>query len=601
MNKYWGSVLGLVLLMGCQLPKEKMAMGGREIDELLQSASAQNSAIAKIGAPHEMPIAVKKALEPSLTLKKGRNISGLEKRYDIFADQVPARSFFLGLVEGTPYNIAVSPDVAGKISIQLKKVTIPEVLDTIRSTYGFDYRVTRQGIEILPATIQTRAFAVNYLDIKRQGTASTQVSAGTLSTAVSANGAAPGTTGGTPASTTGTSTTSYGGAGGGVPGQSTTNSTIETDFQSDFWKELKKAVETIIGSGEGRKVAISPISSLIVVSAMPDELKNVENFLRDADLSLNRQVILEAKVLEVELNDSYQAGINWTELSGRFNFSQFGGDVIKHALFPSDVFPVLSHDITDGPIAFLPKGAPPNMSRSTPFGGVFALTLNATNLGAFIELLGAQGKVHVLSNPRVSTINNQKALIKVGFDRFFITNVSTTSTISSSTTQSTPNVTFSPFFTGVALDVTPHITSKDEITLHIHPTVSDVKDDEKSFSLNGQLQTYPLAKTTVRESDSMVRARNTETVIIGGLMQDVTSQNREGIPLLKDLPIIGHLFRHEVQQTKKSELVILLRPTVIGNGTWSQKLDETTDRFQDLENGSARDESRYSCKEGPDC
>lgn len=601
MNKYWVGLFSLLLLMGCELSKHKMAEGGREIDDLLQSASAQNHLVATRGQPHVLSAAVKKALSPNVSLKKGSDISRTEKRYDIVADQVPARSFFLGLVEDTPYNVAINPDVSGKISIQLKKVTIPEVLETIRNTYGFDYRYTRQGIEILPASIQTRAFSVNYLDVKRSGTASTQVSAGTLSNSSSSGGGTSAGTGTTSAATpAGTTSTAYAG-GAGVPGQSTTNSTIESDFQSDFWKELQKAVETIIGTGEGRKVAISPISSLIIVSAMPDELKHVEDFLRDADLSLNRQVILEAKVLEVELNDSYQAGINWSELSGRFTFTQFGGDVIKNAPALSDAYPVLSNELTGNPINFTPGGASPVTALANSFGGVFAATLNARNLGAFIELLGAQGKVHVLSNPRVSTINNQKALLKVGFDRFFITNVSTTSTISSSTTQSTPNVTFSPFFTGVALDVTPHITAKDEITLHIHPTISEVKDDLKNFTLNGQEQSYPLAKTTVRESDSMVKARNTETVIIGGLMQDFTSQSKEGIPLLKDLPVIGHLFRHEVQQTKKSELVILLRPTIVGDRTWSMKLDEVTDRFQGLERGSAIDDSRFRCREDNGC
>lgn len=602
--RYAFGLLCVLILMGCQVPREKRSNAANEMAEILQQASDKNYAIQKKqkNKQAQLPLDIKNALAPDIAMSSGKNLEYAEKRFDVYVEQVPAKTFFLGLVEDTPYNITVHPGVEGKISLQMKKVTIPEVLETVRNTYGFDYHQTRQGIEILPATLQTRAFSVNYLDVERDGTSSTQVIAGTLTSGTNGTGTtgAPGTPGTPGYNSAATGTNNVTNSNSANQYQTVPNSTLNTNYKSDFWVELKKSIEAIVGAGEGKKVAISPLASLIVVTAMPEELKKIEDYLRDADLSLNRQVLLEAKILEVELNDSFQAGINWSLISGRLQSTQFGGQVIRDGIVPSNDFPVLNENVTSAVsqpnVSFTPALGAANVSNTALFGGVFALTVNGKNLGSFIELLGAQGKVHVLSNPRVSTLNNQKALIKVGFDRFFITSVSTTSTISSSTTQQTPNVTFSPFFTGVALDVTPHITPKRGITLHIHPTVSEVHDDIKDFTLNGQPQSYPLAKSTVRESDSIVKARNGETIIIGGLMQDVTQDLKEGIPFLKDIPLLGNLFRHTAQKTKKSELVILLRPTVVDNNTWSQKLDETADRFQDMYQENARDDNRYRCK-----
>jgi MSHA biogenesis protein MshL len=592
-TKVIAPLVGILFLAGCQLPRDKQVSASNSMMVALEEGSIGNAAISKKSSTQWLPENVKLALRPSLQSIQGKGLRTPEKQFDLFAEQVPARTFFLSLVENTGYNITVHPDVDGKISLQLKKVTIPEVLDTIRNVYGYDFKQTRQGIEVLPATLQTRAFSVNYLDINRGGQSETQVSAGPLKTG--GQGGTSGTSTSSQGGSTGSSTTSTGGQQSLV-----VNSKISTSNKTNFWIELKIAVETIIGTGEGRQVAVSPMSSLIVVQAMPSELKRVAEFLKSADLALNRQVILEAKILEVELNDSFQAGINWSLVSGRINSTQFGGNVIAKPLNVGDNFPILNTNLNAMSLAQgqVTQAAP--AASAGVFGGVFALSTNFKNLSSFIEVLGAQGKVHVLSSPRVSTLNNQKALIKVGSDKFFVTNISTTTTSSTTSSQTSPSVTFDSFFSGISLDVTPNITSNDEITLHIHPTISDVKDDIKNFTLNGQAQSYPLAKSSVRESDSMVKARSGEMIVIGGLMQNQSSELKEGIPLLKDLPGFGHLFRHTVQVSKKSELVILLKPTVVHNDTWSEAIDNSLDRFQKMNEEITNDENRYHCK-GPNC
>jgi MSHA biogenesis protein MshL len=582
------SLFWVVLLSGCQLSAEKRT-ARKEMQETLQEASNIDAKIAKNGA--NVPEGVRRAFLPAIVESQSEHPIALEKRFDLVADQVPAKLFFLSLVEDTPYNITVHPEVDGKISLKLKKVTVREVLDTVRNVYGFDYRQTAQGIEILPATLQTRAFVVNYLDLNRGGSSETQVSAGTLQSSTNqASTLANATSGATKSTESGSNT------------EGTANSRITTTSKADFWQELKTAVQTIVGTGEGRTVAVSPLASLLVVQAMPDELKKIEDFLKSAELSLNKQVILEAKILEVDLNDSFQAGINWALVSGRVNISQTGGHIAGTAPGTDDAFPVLNNS-APGPFNITPgsNNTTGNIPTAVqPFGGVFAISTNFKNLGTLIESLGAQGKIHVLSNPRVSTMNNQKALIKVGSDRFFITGISTTTTTSSSSSQTTPNVTFNPFFSGISLDVTPHITNKDEVTLHIHPTVSSVEDDIKSFTLNGEPQSYPLAKSSVRESDSIVKAKNGEMIVIGGLMKNQDSELKEGIPILKDLPLLGKLFQHTVQVTQKSELVILLRPIVVNDSTWSEQVDTNLDHFQKMNEELVRDENKFACQ-GADC
>lgn len=204
----------------------------------------------------------------------------------------------------------------------------------------------------------------------------------------------------------------------------------------------------------------------------------------------------------------------------------------------------------------------------------------------FLEMLGSQGNVQVLSSPRVSTMNNQKALIKVGTDEFFVTGVTTNSAVSGGdTTTFSPTVKFNSFFSGIALDVTPHIDEKDNITLHVHPTVSLVTEKVKTVTLTGNQQTFPLAQSTIRESDSIVHAQSGELVVIGGMMQDKMSEVVSGVPFLMDIPFVGKAFRHTRQEVKKSELVILLRPVVISENGWNKELEKTYDSFDTLDRG----------------
>ena len=208
----------------------------------------------------------------------------------------------------------------------------------------------------------------------------------------------------------------------------------------------------------------------------------------------------------------------------------------------------------------------------------------ALSFASLLSFLESQGTVHVLSSPRIATLNNQKAVIKVGTDEFFVTNISTTTTTSGTGNTISPTITVQPFFSGIALDVTPQISDDDQITLHIHPSVSLVTDKTKTLNL-GTLGTItlPLASSNINESDTIVRVQDGTIAAIGGLMKQSQTNADSGLPGTRGIPLLNNVFGSRSQQLSKSELVILLKTTVIkGDALWQQQAQEVNERMQNL-------------------
>ncbi len=427
----------------------------------------------------------------------------------------------------------------------------------------------------MPAGLRTQIFELNYLNLNRRGQSQTWVSSGQIADKVA--GGSSGTR------------SSNNISGSNRSPKFNSGSSIATSNSSDIWGELVQSVASIIGHGEGRSVVTNPNAGLLVVRAMPWELRDVGKYLRKTEESLHRQVILEARILEVTLSDAYQAGINWSQLLDKDGFettiSQTGGGTV----FDSGVSDNAGNSGNLHPSASNSAAAAIlDTVAASSFGGVFGVAIQASHFTALIELLKNQGEVRTLSNPRISTLNNQKAIIKVGQDEFFVTEVSTTTVTGGAGSTSSPNITLTPFFSGIALDVTPQISRNNTVILHIHPSVSLVTDQTKTVTLNGEEQTLPLALSTIRESDSIVRARSGQVIVIGGLMQDLSSELDSKTPILGDIPFLGKLFQHERDVSRKSELVILLRPIVVGADTWEDYTESVTRSIDSLSPDSER-------------
>ena len=517
-----------------------------------------------------VPAAVSSALIPSISLGSSQ-LPELkdEDRFDVTVNNVPAVQFFMSLVDGTKYNMVVHPEVSGNITLNLSDVTIPDVLQAVRDVYGYEFVNTGYGFQVLPGRLQARIYQINYLNIIRSGGSRTLVSSGSLTLLGTEDEQGNASRESVPAGTT-----------------------ISTDLPStSFWQEIETSVTAIIGSGEGRGVVVNPQSGVVVVRALPNELREVERFLEATQLIVQRQVILEAKIIEVRLNDGFQTGINWSGLleSGANSITASnigGGTVLVNESGVSDIagFTGSLDPVDSGPVSgrvTRNPAIPIDGAVTSAFGGVFSLALNIGDFSSFIELLESQGNVQVLSSPRVATLNNQKAIIKVGVDEFFVTDVSSTNIASGNTTSVNPSVTLTPFFSGVALDVTPQISGDNNVTLHIHPSISDVVDQQKTVTIGTATQEIPLARSTVRETDSIVRAASGQVIVIGGLMQDIINDQNAGTPGFKDIPLLGNLFKHTKKASKKSELVILLKPIVVEDSkTWNADMQNSLEEIQ---------------------
>jgi len=524
----------------------------------LQPSKVPNEAKAALATvpvaktvPAEIPDSVTQDLLALSSPSAGATV--ISPRFNVAAVNVDVADFFPSLVADTDFSVALHPDVKGVITLDLKQVTLTEAFQVVEQLYGFHIERIGSIYKVLPAGMRTETFAVNYLLMQRSGSSSLSVTAGGIS---SQNGGNSGNSGSNRSSSSQTqgslqngnfnSSTQSSSMGSG------TGSSIQSSNQTDFWKDIKEAITGIIGSGEDRAVVVSPQAGLVTVRAMPAEIAAVRSYLGQAEESLQRQVILEAKIIEVTLNDDYKQGINWQQIAGSI------GKVDIDIATPSFSF---------------------GNDETGLVGGSASVNFSGTDFTGVIHLLETQGNAQVLSSPRVTAINNQKAVIKVGTDEYFAIGVNpaitTTGSGDNAVSQSTPE--YSPIFSGIALDVTPQISQSGEVILHVHPSVSETVAVKKP---SGGAEPLDFALTNVRESDTIIKARNGEIVVIGGLMQSALTDTESKVPVIGSVPLVGKLFTNTSKVEKKKELIILIKPTVVGAGVMQQQMLQSSELLE---------------------
>lgn len=527
-------------LGGCQRALIKDPVANNELAKMTEEVQKSKQEIS----PREEKL-VQQLLEPKQESNKKLVEKYRTKKFDVVAKELPVDAFFISLVKGTGTNILLHPDLKGNITIELKSVDLEQTLNAIRDVYGFQYVKREYGYQILPEKLVTKIFHLDYLNVKRSGQSKTSVSSGELVQAESSGAAQSAEAGGDEDSGLSTSKSSQ----------------VETSSKTDFWTELESVIRIILSGKSDRQVIVNPQTGIVIVHALPNELDRVKEFIDAAEASLSRQVILEAKVLEITLNKAFETGIQWSALG-----SYDGGT-------KGSVFSVGSEAL----------------SNKDEFGGIFGLNLALNDFTGLIELLQKQGSVQVLSSPRISTVNNQKAVIKVGTDEFFVTELSADSAGTGDNASIAPEVTLTPFFSGIALDVTPQISDDDNIVLHVHPTVSEVIDQTKSLNIGDSLYTLPLAFSSIRESDSIVKAKSHQIIVIGGLLKANTVNREASLPWISRIPGLGALFTQKRDRTEKTELVILLKPMVVGGKTWKELLEDynnSAEQYVDIKSES---------------
>ena len=476
-----------------------------------------------------------------------------DKLFSIYARDSNIQDVLLAFSKESELNMVIDPELSGKVTIDLKRVTLEEALDAILSPMGWTYHTDGKFIKILRPQMETRLFTLNYMATKRSGKREVYVSTSTG--------------GGLQTST--------------LPGQQTALSpgnarTGYTDLISidemDLWKEIQKGLEAFIfGSVEekevpsekekptwtrmdekGKKLIINKSTGVIMVTDYPVNLNKVASYLETVEGSSQRQVTIQAKIMEVILSDGHKEGINWKVIEGLPRSVNLAWGLTNKAGttgYPGSTTGYATGDTSSGTTINTP-----GLFKIKPFGGVLALGAAGSEiaLSDIMQAISEQGDVKILSSPTISTLNNQKAIIRVGNqDVFFITGaIATGDTVTQIIQPMTIDI-------GIILDVTPQIAEDGTIIMNIHPSITD-KTGEKTTP-DGK-STFPLL--SVRETDTTVRVRDGQTIIIAGLMQEKNEENYTGVPVLQSLPLLGGLFRYKTGTKRISELVIMITPTL---------------------------------------
>ena len=523
-------------------PQDRIVLASAE-GRAVSGMSVSLSMPARYLASTEQPGATSRANTPPVSATQV-NSAG---RFDLVVSNAPAAQVFLQLGAGTSYNMLVSPEVSGTISVSLRNTTVPEALETLRELFGYDFRIASGNrVFVYPNAVQTRLFRINYLPGRRQGSSDLRVSSSSITNTTSGG------------SSSANSTTS--------PTSSTVaidTSQVRMTSDADFWKEVQVSLTTMIGNEGGRSVVLNPAAGVVVVRATPAEQRQVESYLKAIQVNISRQVMLEAKIIEVQLLRESSSGVNWSLLRNVGNGKTLNIGNVAPGTTLSHGGVINNGNVNVGSSA---AGITAGSIATSALGqGFYGLAFQSGTFAALLSFLQTQGDVQVLSSPRIATLNNQKAVLKVGNDELFVTGVSTSTTSSGNSSVTTPTLTLQPFFSGISLDVTPQIDEEGNVTLHVHPAISVVSEKDKNIDL-GEMGSYqlPLASSSINETDSIVRVKNGQIVAIGGLMRHQSSADRAGLPGLSEVPGVGGLFRQKSTATSKRELVILIKPTVIG-------------------------------------
>jgi len=477
-----------------------------------------------------LPVVIPPQVEPPLEL------------YSVVVQDVPVRELLFAMARDADINIDVPASLAGVVSINAIDQTLPQILERIARQVDIRWRFDRADYLVVEPDLPIwRNYRIDYVNILRSTAAEVSVSSAV--------------TGGV-------------GDGQGSEGNNSTT-TLTQSSANQFWTTLTANLRTILGEGAGDEdtvssIVVSPESGLVSVQATTQEHEEIYNFIETVRTRALYQVMIEATVVEVNLSDRFQAGVDWSMLArdnGQISFSQnLTGLNLNNA--PANVLTI-------------DKSAGPDAVTST------------------IRALSQFGDLRVLSSPKLMALNNQTAMLRVVDNRIYFTIDVEQGFPATATSPAIPPTFTSEVHTvpvGFTMAVTPQISENDQITLNVRPTISRILrfvNDPNPILADSQV-VNAIPELQIREIESVLKVDSGEIAILGGLMQDTIDSDVDGIPGINRVPIIGNLFNYRDDNTIKTELIIFIRPVVIKQPSLNGDLEEFRQFLPNPTTGNSR-------------
>lgn len=456
-------------------------------------------------------------IETELSNLKPAPADSTRKLYAFSAKDLDVKDALVLFARNNQLNIVPDPDITGQVTVEFRNLSLEKSMSAILDTFSYFAEIDDGLIRVRKT--RTEFFNVDYVRLVRTGSGST---AATISSSSAAGGGGGGSAGGA-------------GAAGGAGGDSTSVSISKTD-SIKFWDELEEQLKSLL-SPTG-KLAINRMVGSIMVTDQKAIVDRVGLYLKQVKRALHLQVDIEAQIYEVVLNNEFHLGVDWQNVMG---------SVEKWAISSGGIIPAgipTSRLIVDNPLGGLTPGRP-----------ALSLAISKDQTKVVIDALKQEGRLEVVSQPRIRTMNNQAAMIKVGTDKPFFRRSATTTTGTASVT--TENVEVQSITIGTVLSLTPQISEDGWITMDISPVITRLVD-----SVSGPDQsTAP--EVDIKQTSSLVRIREGTTVVIGGLIQDERHKTLRKVPILGDIPILGYPFRGIFENKRRTELVIFITPTIV--------------------------------------
>ena len=441
--------------------------------------------------------------------------------FTVVATGVPANELLFALARDARLNLDIDPSISGKISINAIDQTLPQILKRVARQVSLRYYLDGPNLVIEKDSPFIRTYRVDYLNISRSTSSSVDIATKIASTGSDASGG---------------------------DGGSNSSTTVTNESNNDFWTSLEDNIGQLANMDGVKGVVISNRESgTISVRTNSVAHADIQQFIDQVISSARKQVLIEATVVEVTLNDDFQAGVDWSRISNGdgWNFQQ---NVLAGAL------------------------------GTAPFTSATYANNNAErNVSAAVKALDSFGDVSVMSSPKIMALNNQTSILKVVDNRvYFSTDATVVPPVDGVGGSIVVTTEIKTVPVGFVMNVTPYITNDREIILNIRPTISRilrfVNDPNPQLAAASVESLIP--EIQVREMESVLRVADGNTAVIGGLMQDTASNASSGIPGLRDLPGIGFLFGTQSERLAKTELVIFLRPRIIEDASLDTSLQD---------------------------